>query len=163
GRLEFANHGTLFLDDIDQLPRALQPVLLRAIQEGQFWRIGGREVIRVDVRLIAATTQSLASTASLDRFSEDSHGLRVVDLQIPPRPVRRADLPALASSVLSRFIEQYPRPAKLSAEILALFSEYSWPSNIRELEELVRRLVVTDDPRAIQEEIRFQLRLARPD
>jgi DNA-binding NtrC family response regulator len=162
GRLEFAHHGTLFLDNIELFPPALQPALLRVVQEGQFFRIGGREVIRVDVRLIAATTQSLEVTASRDRFSEDSQGLRVVDLQIPPLRDRRDDIPALASFFSSRFTEQYHRPTELSPEILALFSEYSWPRNIRELEEFVRRLVVTGDPCPVQEEIRSHLRLARP-
>src|SRR5262245_37229550 len=99
--------------------------------------------------------------AQIRGVSGDSQGLTVVDLQLPPLRERRDEIPALASFFLSRFIEEYDRPAELSPEILGLFGEYAWPRNIRELEELVRRLVVTGTSRSIQEEIRSHLRLAR--
>lgn len=162
GGVEFANHGTLFLDEIGMLPRALQPGLLRVLQDHEFSRIGGREVIRVDVRLVAATTQSLRVTATSGGFWENSHGLKVVDLQIPPLRERRHEIPALASFFLIRFTKQYDRDAELDRETLALLTEYSWPGNVRELKDIVRRFVVVGDPRQIHEEIHSRLRLIRP-
>lgn len=158
GKLEFANNGTLFLDEIDLLPRAIQPGLLQAVQTQGFRRLGGQEVLRVDVQVLASTTRGRPVTLGEDEFGEEAHRLTVLDLQLPPLRERKEDLPALATWFLARFNAQYHRTAALSPETLALFAEYPWPGNIRELEDTVRRLAVTGDPTPIHEEIRFRLR-----
>lgn len=159
GIFEFANKGTLFLDEIDVLPRALAPKLLHVIRHGEVSRIGGRELIRVDVWVMASTKRTLEGTRG-DELWEDLLSLKVVEIRIPPLRERKEEIPALASLFLSRFSQQYHRNAELSPETMSLFREYVWPGNVRELEETVRRLVVTGDARQIHQEIASRLQHA---
>jgi DNA-binding NtrC family response regulator len=159
GLVEFASAGTLFLDEIDNLPRALHGRLLQLLQAHEFSRIGGREPIRVDARLIASTTQGLAGGAGGGRFVDQPDRLRVVDIRIPALRERKEEIPLLAAGFLERFNRLYHRDVALSAETLALFMEHSWPTNVRELEGAVRELVVTGDARPVHERIRAHLRL----
>jgi two-component system nitrogen regulation response regulator GlnG len=142
GRFEQADGGTLFLDEIGDMPAALQTRLLRVLAEGEFFRVGGRELIRVDVRVIAATHQPLEALVADGRFRADLlHRLDVVRLRLPPLRERREDIPLLASRFLAAAAEKLHAPAKrLSPAALERLQAYDWPGNVRELENLCWRL-----------------------
>ena len=146
GRFEQANGGTLFLDEIGDMPAALQTRLLRVLAENEFFRVGGRELIRVDVRVIAATHQPLEKLVADGRFRADLlHRLDVVRLHVPPLRERGADVPALAARFLAvaarRLDASHKTPAKrFAADALRLLEAHAWPGNVRELENLCWRL-----------------------
>jgi len=142
GRFEQADGGTLFLDEIGDMPAALQTRLLRVLAEGEFFRVGGRELIRVDVRVIAATHQPLEALVAQGRFRADLlHRLDVVRLQLPPLRERREDIPLLAQRFLAAAARRLQLPPKrLSKEALARLQAHTWPGNVRELENLCWRL-----------------------
>ena len=142
GRFEQADGGTLFLDEIGDMPASLQTRLLRVLAEGEFFRVGGRELIRVDVRVIAATHQPLEALVEQGRFRADLlHRLDVVRLQIPPLRERREDIPQLAARFLANAAQRLQLPAKqLSNAALARLRLHDWPGNVRELENLCWRL-----------------------
>ena len=142
GRFEQADGGTLFLDEIGDMPAALQTRLLRVLAEGEFFRVGGRELIRVDVRVIAATHQPLEALVEQGRFRADLlHRLDVVRLSLPPLRQRREDIPQLAARFLAHAARklQLP-PKKLSAPALERLRVHAWPGNVRELENVCWRL-----------------------
>jgi two-component system nitrogen regulation response regulator GlnG len=142
GRFEQANGGTLFLDEIGDMPLALQTRLLRVLAEGEFFRVGGRELIRVDVRVVAATHQDLEALARGGRFRADLlHRLDVVRLRLPPLRERREDLAVLAERFLVAAAAKFDAPPKrLSRDALARLHAHDWPGNVRELENLCWRL-----------------------
>ena len=142
GRFEQADGGSLFLDEIGDMPAPLQTRLLRVLAEGEFFRVGGRELIRVDVRVIAATHQDLDSLVQEGRFRADLlHRLDVVRLTLPPLRERRADLPLLASRFLAEAAAKLGSPVKhLPSDALKRLEQHEWPGNIRELENLCWRL-----------------------
>jgi two-component system nitrogen regulation response regulator GlnG len=142
GRFEQANGGTLFLDEIGDMPAPLQTRLLRVLAEGEFFRLGGRELIRVDVRVIAATHQDLETLVVDGRFRADLlHRLDVVRLQLPPLRARASDVAALAARFLATAATRFNAPRKkLSANALRLLEAHAWPGNVRELENLCWRL-----------------------
>jgi len=142
GRFEQADGGTLFLDEIGDMPAALQTRLLRVLAEGEFYRVGGRELIRVDVRVIAATHQDLEARVAAGRFRADLlHRLDVVRLRLPPLRERREDIGLLASHFLARAAARFSSPIKkLAPEALRLLQAHAWPGNVRELENLCWRL-----------------------
>ena len=142
GRFEQADGGTLFLDEIGDMPPALQTRLLRVLAEGEFFRVGGRELIRVDVRVIAATHQPLEALVADGRFRTDLlHRLDVVRLRLPPLRERREDVPLLASRFLAAAAGKLQAPAKrLSTAALERLQAHDWPGNVRELENLCWRL-----------------------
>jgi two-component system nitrogen regulation response regulator GlnG len=142
GRFEQAHGGTLFLDEIGDMPLALQTRLLRVLAEGEFFRIGGRELIRVDVRVIAATHQDLETLAADGRFRADLlHRLDVVRLRLPPLRERREDIGRLAERFLAIAAVKFDAPVKrLSADALAHLHAHAWPGNVRELENLCWRV-----------------------
>jgi two-component system response regulator AtoC len=143
GRFEYAAHGTLYLDEIGELPVALQPKLLHVLQDFEFFRVGGHEPLSADVRIIAATNRNLELAMQQGQFREDLfYRLNVVDIHIPPLRERREEIPLLAARFLGVFTQQYHRDADLSPQVMATFMEYSWPGNIRELENVVRRFVL---------------------
>jgi len=143
GRFEQANGGTLFLDEIGDMPLSLQTRLLRVLAEGEFFRVGGRELIRVDVRVIAATHQDLDAYVSDGRFRADLlHRLDVVRLHLPPLRERKADIPQLAERFLVTASNKLGAPAKRFARsALEKLQSHDWPGNVRELENLCWRLV----------------------
>ena len=141
GSFEFANHGTIYLDEIGALPCALVPKLLHVLRTGEVARTGGREIIRADVRVIASTVQS-AETGGDDDLSQELHHLNVVELCIPPLRQRTEEIPVFASFFLEQFNRRYRRDVQLCSDVIATFRTHSWPGNIRELEEAVHRLVV---------------------
>ena len=142
GRFEQADGGTLFLDEIGDMPLALQTRLLRVLAEGEFFRVGGRELIRVDVRVVAATHQDLARLVAEGRFRADLlHRLDVVRLRLPPLRERRADVPRLAAVFLAAAAKRFDAPPKrFDRAAAARLLEHDWPGNVRELENLCWRL-----------------------
>ncbi len=144
GRFEQADGGTLFLDEIGDMPASLQTRLLRVLAEGEFFRVGGRELIRVDVRVIAATHQPLEALVADGRFRADLlHRLDVVRLQLPPLRARRDDVPLLAARFLAAAAAKLGTPPKRFANsALDYLRTYDWPGNVRELENLCWRMSV---------------------
>jgi formate hydrogenlyase transcriptional activator len=147
GRFEMAHQGTLFLDEIGDIPLALQPKLLRVLQEQEFERLGSGQTHKVDVRVIAATHRNLTEMAARNEFRSDLYyRLNVFPIQVPPLRERREDIPALVTHFVKFFggrmekqIEQIP------PETMAALTSYSWPGNIRELQNLVQRAVILSD------------------
>ena len=143
GMFELANHGTLLLDEVGELPRALQPQLLRALQEREIIRVGGISTIPVDVRLIAATNQDLEAMVEGGTFRRDLYyRLNLIPLHIPPLRERGDDIPLLAVHFLEKFNAKYGKKKELTDEAMQIMKEYPWPGNIREMENLLERLVI---------------------
>jgi two-component system nitrogen regulation response regulator GlnG len=142
GRFEQADGGTLFLDEIGDMPLPLQTRLLRVLAEGEFFRVGGRELIRVDVRVIAATHQHLETLVAEGRFRADLlHRLDVVRLQLPPLRERLADVPQLADNFLAAATRKLDiAPKRFSHAAQVQLQSYAWPGNVRELENVCWRL-----------------------
>ena len=143
GMFELANHGTLLLDEVGELPRALQPKLLRALQEREIIRVGGISTIPVDVRLIASTNQDLEAMVEGGTFRRDLYyRLNLIPLHIPPLRERGDDIPLLAVHFLEKFNAKYGKKKELTDEAMQIMKEYPWPGNIREMENLLERLVI---------------------
>ena len=141
GCFEFANHGTIYLDEIGAMPRALLPRLLHVLRTGEVSRTGGREIIRVDARVIASTVQG-AEPGGRDDLWQELHRLNVVEICIPSLRHRTEEIPAFASFFLEEFNRRFRQDVRLCPDVMATFRAHSWPGNIRELEEAVHRLVV---------------------
>jgi two-component system nitrogen regulation response regulator GlnG len=152
GRFEQAEGGTLFLDEIGDMPLSLQTRLLRVLAEGEFYRVGGRELIRADVRVIAATHQDLEAKVAGGEFRADLlHRLDVVRLHLPRLSERREDIPLLASRFLARAAVGMRLEAKrFSPAALGALAKLPWPGNVRQLENLCRRLAVMAPGREIR-------------
>jgi transcriptional regulator with GAF, ATPase, and Fis domain len=144
GRFELANGGTIFLDEIGEMSLPLQVKLLRVLQEREFERVGGNRTIHVDVRIIAATNQDLEVMVEERRFRKDLfYRLNVIPIMIPPLRERRSDIPLLIDHFLKRFNQsKHTEVSGLGSEALQLLTDYDWPGNIRELENMIERLVV---------------------
>jgi DNA-binding NtrC family response regulator len=144
GRFELAHGGTIFLDEIGELSLPLQVKLLRVLQEREFERVGGNRTIHVDVRIIAATNQDLETLVEERRFRQDLfYRLNVIPIVIPPLRERRTDIPLLIDHFLTRFNQsKHTEIVGLDDEALRLLTEYDWPGNIRELENMMERLAV---------------------
>jgi two-component system, NtrC family, response regulator HydG len=144
GRFRQAHGGTLFLDEVSEMSLAMQAKLLRVLQEKEFNRVGGEEIIRVDVRLIAATNKDLAKEIETKRFREDLYyRLNVVMLKVPPLRDRREDIPLLAQHFLSAFSEKYQKAIKgFTPKAMDRLIRYNWPGNVRELINAVERGVI---------------------
>jgi transcriptional regulator with GAF, ATPase, and Fis domain len=145
GRFEYAHHGTLYLDEVADLPLGLQAKLLHVLQDRSVARVGGGEPVPVDVRVVAATNRDLQAALARGDFRADLYyRLNVVEISVPPLRERREEIPDLVAHFLARFNEQYGRQRELSPETLAKLVGRSWMGNVRELENAVRRLVVLD-------------------
>ncbi len=144
GRFELANGGTIFLDEIGEMSLPLQVKLLRVLQEREFERVGGNRTIHVDVRIVAATNQDLETLVEEKRFRKDLfYRLNVIPIVIPPLRERRSDIPLLIDHFLIRFNQtKHTEVSGLAPDALHLLTEYDWPGNIRELENMIERLVV---------------------
>jgi formate hydrogenlyase transcriptional activator len=144
GRFEQADKGTLFLDEIGDFPIELQPKLLRALQEQEFERLGGRRTIHVNFRLVAATNRDLGQMVEQGRFRNDLYyRINVFPIQIPPLRHRSADIPKLAWHFAKMYAKRMnKRIEKIRAEDLAVLAGYSWPGNIRELQNFIERSVI---------------------
>lgn len=155
GRFELANTGTLFLDEIGDVSPAMQVKLLRIIQEGEFERVGGEQTIKTDVRIIAATNKNLSKLISEGKFREDLYyRLSVIPILVPPLRERKSDIPALVNYFIDKSAAKNRVEKKeIEHESLQLLQEYSWPGNIRELENLIERLTVISTNRIIDPEL----------
>ncbi|WP_192868176.1 sigma-54-dependent Fis family transcriptional regulator [Calderihabitans maritimus] len=144
GLFELADNGTLFLDEIGDLPFPLQVKLLRAIQDREIIRLGGRRPRKVNVRIVAATNRDLEEMVKNGQFREDLYfRLNVVPLKIPPLRERKEEIIPLVNRFLEKYCKNYNIKKTISSEVLDRFLKYDWPGNIRELENIIERLVVT--------------------
>jgi DNA-binding NtrC family response regulator len=153
GKFERAHAGTLFLDEVGDMPPRMQAKLLRVLQEGELERVGGGKVVKVDVRVVAATNKALADEIDAGRFRADLFDrLNVVPLQVPALRDRLDDVPMLTEHFLALACEVHDRPGKtISSGALNLLSSYSFPGNVRELRNLVERLVILTPGPSIEE------------
>jgi formate hydrogenlyase transcriptional activator len=144
GRFELAHRGTLFLDEVGDIPPELQPKLLRALQEQEFERLGSTRTVRVDVRLVAATNRDLAQMVADRHFRNDLYyRLNVFPVVLPPLRERREDIPMLARHFVQRFARRMGRRIEsIPAPVLDALVHYPWPGNVRELENVVERAVI---------------------
>jgi two-component system, NtrC family, response regulator AtoC len=155
GKFEFAHEGTMFLDEISEMHQPLQSKLLQVLQDGEFARLGGREDVHVDVRIVAATNRDLEVAVADGHFREDLFfRLNVVCITLPPLRQRRDEIPVLTERFLRQYAEHYNKPAiTLAAETMRLFGVYEWPGNVRELENLLKRAVVLGSDESIRREL----------
>jgi two-component system, NtrC family, response regulator AtoC len=144
GRFELAHKGTLFLDEVGELPKDMQVKLLRVIQEQEFDRVGGLKTVRVDVRLVTATNRNLLQDVRDGHFREDLfYRLNVIPIHLPPLRERREDIQALTDYFIEKFNKKLDRAVKgMDESVRTLFMQYDWPGNIRELENLVERIIL---------------------
>ena len=145
GRFQLADRGTLFLDEIGDLSPKGQGDLLRVLEDGGFRMVGGTDLVRVDVRVVAATNKNLEEAVRAGTFREDLwYRLQVVPITIPPLRERPEDIPALVESFLAHFTSKHKkRPRKLSAEAMQVCQRFPWPGNVRQLRNVMERLVLT--------------------
>ncbi len=154
GKFELCNKGTILLDEIGEMPPGLQAKLLHVLQDQQFSRLGGRSVIKVDVRILAATNINIPEALANKRLREDLYyRLNAFTLQIPPLRERKEEIPILLKHFMSRMSEQYARaPLPFTPELMQACLAYSWPGNLRELNNFIKRyLVLGDEKLAIHE------------
>jgi transcriptional regulator with GAF, ATPase, and Fis domain len=145
GRFELANGGTIFLDEIGELPLSLQPKLLRVLQNGEFERIGSQETIKVDVRIISATNRNLLSEVNTNHFREDLYyRLNVFPVTIPALRNRKEDIPLLVNHFVKTFSDEHHKQIEnISKADLVRLTEYPWPGNIRELINVIERSIIS--------------------
>jgi two-component system response regulator AtoC len=155
GRFDFANHGTMFLDEISEMSATLQAKLLQVVQDGEYSRLGGKHDVRVDVRIVATTNRDLDRAVSLGHFRQDLFfRLNVVSIYVPPLRERREEIPMFVEHFLKKYSVAYNRPyAAISKNTMSLFMEYEWPGNVRELENLIKRTVVLGSETPIRKDV----------
>jgi two-component system response regulator HydG len=146
GRFEYANGGTLFLDEVGDMPLALQAKLLRVLENGEVFRIGSNEPIKVNVRLVSATNRDLEEEVKKGTFRQDLYfRLKVVTIRLPPLRERREDIPLLATHFIKEFNERHGKHVTAIAEpVRKLMAVYDWPGNVRELRNVIESMVVQD-------------------
>jgi two-component system response regulator AtoC len=151
GKFEFANKGTIFLDEIGEMSPALQAKLLQVLQDGEFSRLGGEADVRVDTRILAATNRNLEEAVEQGEFREDLYyRLNVVTVLMPPLRERTGAVPLLADHFLRKFCEQYGKELRvLSPGTMEKLEQYQWPGNVRELENMIRRMIVLENEQAV--------------
>lgn len=153
GYFELAHGGTLFLDEIGEFPLALQPKLLRAIQENEIVRLGGERPIKIDIRLIVATNRNLENDIEEGRFREDLYyRLNVMPIKIPPLRERKKDIEPMVLFFLGKYNTKYRGEKVFTKEALEVLSDYWWPGNVRELQNIVERVVISYDENIIDGE-----------
>ena len=157
GKFEAAHRGTIFLDEIGDLHPALQAKLLHVLQDGEFSRIGGKSTLSVDVRVLAATNQDLERAVAEGRFREDLYyRLNVIQVFVPPLRERATEIPLLANYFVERYAKLYRRDGfAISPAVIERLTRHRYPGNVRELENLIKRMIVLDDP--------FLTRIPLPD
>jgi len=148
GKFEAADRGTIFLDEIGDLHPALQGKLLHVLQDGQFSRVGGRSTIKVDVRVLAATNQDLEQAVAAARFREDLYyRLNVIQIMVPPLRERLDEIPVLAEYFMERYSRLFRRESiPLPTETVQRLIQHRFPGNVRELENMIKRMIVLGDP-----------------
>ena len=156
GKFEFANHGTMFLDEIGDMSPPLQAKLLQVLQDGEFSRLGGKADVQVDVRVLTATNRDLEAAVARGQFREDLYfRLNVVTITTPPLRDRREEIPLLTDHFLKKYSVQYNKPTNsITDELARQFMEYDWPGNVRQLENMIKRIVVLGNELPIFTELR---------
>ena len=150
GYFEIADNGIIFLDEIGELPQDLQAKLLRVIQDGEFYRVGGTEPIKTNVRIISATNQDLEKLIEEKKFRRDLYyRLNVFPIRVPSLSERRAEIPALVGYFMGKYTEKFGVKRLIGEDAMTYLKECSWPGNIRELENMVQRLLITSKGEAI--------------
>jgi len=151
GRFELAHQGTLFLDEVEDIPPATQIKLLRVLQEGEFERAGGNKTIRINIRIIAASNRDLQEAVKEGRFREDLYyRLNVVNIKLPPLRDRRDDIPFLVHFFIEKYNRKYHMKVKgVSQKAMNLLTDYEWTGNVRELENTLESILVINNPEAI--------------
>jgi sigma-54 specific flagellar transcriptional regulator A len=151
GRFELADNGTIFLDEIAEMPTILQVKLLRVLQERSFERVGGVKTVQTDTRIMAATNKDLEQEVKAGRFREDLfYRLNVIPLDIPPLRQRKDDIMPLCSFFVTKHAERFGRqPVSFSDDAVNVFMNYEWPGNVRELENTIERLLVLKDDNVV--------------
>jgi two-component system nitrogen regulation response regulator NtrX len=144
GLLEHAHGGTLFLDEIADMPLTTQGKILRVLTDQSYHRIGGQRPVKVDVRVLSATSRNLQDEISAGRFREDLfYRLNVVPVRLPPLRERREDIPELVSHFLARFaVERRMPPLRISEEAMAALQAHEWPGNVRQLRNIIERTII---------------------
>nr|WP_320050476.1 sigma 54-interacting transcriptional regulator [uncultured Desulfuromonas sp.] len=158
GRFELANGGTIFLDEIGEMPLELQVKLLRVLQDGEFERLGSPHTTKVDVRIIAASNRNLEEEIKAGRFREDLfYRLNVFPITIPPLCQRSEDIPLLVNHFVTKYNKKTGKKiTTVSKETLKVLTEYHWPGNVRELESVIERAIITSQGNALQVLDRFE-------
>ncbi len=148
GRFELAHEGTLFLDEVEDIPPSTQIKLLRVLQESEFERVGGNKTIKVDIRIIAASNRDLQEEVKMGRFREDLYyRLNVVNIKLPPLRERKEDIPFLVNFFIERFNKKYGLRVKgVSQRAMNALMEYNWTGNVRELENTIESAMVVNNP-----------------
>lgn len=164
GRFELADGGTIFLDEIGEMPLELQSKLLRVIQDGEFERLGSPRTIKTDVRIIAATNRDLGEEVKNGKFREDLfYRLNVFPITMPPLRQRKEDVPLLVNHFVAKFNKKIGKKIEtVSKDTLGILQEYHWPGNIRELESVIERAVIVSQGSALQVLDRFDT-FKKPD
>jgi transcriptional regulator with GAF, ATPase, and Fis domain len=152
GRFELANGGTIFLDEIGELPLELQAKLLRILQEGEFERLGGQQTLKVDTRVIAATNRDLQEEVAHNRFREDLYyRLNVFPVMIPPLRERKEDIPLLVNHFVKKYSAKTGKKIEnVSQHVIATLQKYDWPGNVRELENVIERAVIVSQGKQLR-------------
>jgi len=163
GKFEFANHGTLFLDELGAISLSLQGKLLHVLQDGEFSRLGGKADVRVDVRVLAATNQHIDAAVAAGRFREDLfQRLNGVTISLPPLRERREEIPELTDFFIKKYSVQYGKPlVTITPPTLQALVEHDWPGNVRELENLAKRVVVLGSVSAVLKDLQHAATVAR--
>jgi two-component system response regulator AtoC len=161
GKFEQAQKGTILLDEIGEVPLRLQAKLLHILQDGEFARVGGERVLHTDVRVLAATNRDLQAEIRAGRFREDLYyRLNVIEIRVPPLRERRDEIPALIEYFLTTANAAYRRTVDIPASTRRLLLEHSWPGNIRQLENVIKRVVVLGSAAGIYEELGASAKLS---
>jgi len=155
GKFEQADTGTIFLDEIGEMKAALQAKMLHVLQDGQFTKLGSNKAINVDVRVVAATNRDLEEMMIKGEFREDLYyRLKVIEVTVPPLRERRGEISQLTTFFMDRYARRYNRQARqLSEPLQGLFQTYEWPGNIRELENMIKRIVILQDEQLVIREM----------
>ena len=162
GKFEQADGGTLMLDEIGEMKPALQAKLLHVLQDAEFTKLGSNKRIQVDVRIVAATNRDLEKMMLSGDFREDLYyRLKVIELTVPSLRERPDEIPTLTDFFVARYARKYNRPARpISDELRQLFTAYEWPGNIRELENMIKRVVILQDEQLVVREIQRNIQRA---
>ncbi len=151
GKFELANGGTIFLDEIGDMPLLLQSKLLRVIQEKEIERLGGSKPVKVDVRIVAATNKNLEKMVYEGTFREDLYyRLNVIHIDIPPLRERKEDIPVLVYYFLEKFSKMYSKQVSISKELMDIFMEYNWPGNVRQLQNTIERMIILSKSKMLE-------------
>ena len=162
GKFEQADGGTLMMDEIGEMKPALQAKLLHVLQDAEFTKLGSNKRIQVDVRIVAATNRDLEKMMATGDFREDLYyRLKVIELTVPSLRERPDEIPTLTDFFVARYSRKYNRPARpISDELRQLFAQYEWPGNIRELENMIKRVVILQDEQLVVREIQRNMQRA---